>query len=129
MFVLEVWRCPSFPSYIRVCLWPCGERKKDKDDKKENACNTQHTLKHTAIVCVYKCTYLYTCVYPCNVHLSLAVLNEQSLVISKNGGDSDRLPTAHTCFNHLLLPSYSTKAKLRDRLDVAIDQSEGFGLR
>lgn len=53
----------------------------------------------------------------------------QSLVISKNGGDSDRLPTAHTCFNHLLLPSYSSKAKLRDRLDLAIEQSEGFGLR
>eukprot|EP00752_Nemacystus_decipiens_P004319 g3945.t1 len=52
-----------------------------------------------------------------------------SLVISKNGGDSDRLPTAHTCFNHLLLPSYSTKAKLKDRLDLAIEQSEGFGLR
>ncbi|CAN0125362.1 unnamed protein product [Scytosiphon promiscuus] len=52
-----------------------------------------------------------------------------SLVISKNGGDSDRLPTAHTCFNHLLLPSYSTKDKLRDRLNLAIEQSEGFGLR
>eukprot|EP00903_Cladosiphon_okamuranus_P014085 g13092.t1 len=55
--------------------------------------------------------------------------NALSLVISKNGGDSNRLPTAHTCFNHLLLPSYSSKAKLRDRLDLAIEQSEGFGLR
>lgn len=53
----------------------------------------------------------------------------QSLVISKNGGDSDRLPTAHTCFNHLLLPSYSTKAKLKERLNLAIEQSEGFGLQ
>jgi hypothetical protein len=25
-------------------------------------------------------------------------------VISRNGSDSSRLPTAHTCFNHLLLP-------------------------
>ena len=27
-------------------------------------------------------------------------------VISRNGPASDRLPTAHTCFNHLLLPAY-----------------------
>ncbi|CAM9863996.1 unnamed protein product, partial [Laminaria digitata] len=53
----------------------------------------------------------------------------KSLVISKNGDDSDRLPTAHTCFNHLLLPSYSSKEKLEDRLKLAIEQSEGFGLR
>lgn len=25
-------------------------------------------------------------------------------IISRNGSDSSRLPTAHTCFNHLLLP-------------------------
>lgn len=53
----------------------------------------------------------------------------QSLVISKNGDDSNRLPTAHTCFNHLLLPSYSSKEKLKNRLRLAIEQSEGFGLR
>ncbi|KAH9320478.1 hypothetical protein KI387_015117, partial [Taxus chinensis] len=32
-------------------------------------------------------------------------------VISRNGSDSDRLPTAHTCFNHLLLPDYRDKDK------------------
>lgn len=41
----------------------------------------------------------------------------------------DRLPTAHTCFNHLLLPAYSTLDKLKERLSFAITQSEGFGLR
>jgi ubiquitin-protein ligase E3 A len=44
------------------------------------------------------------------------------------GGNSDRLPTAHTCFNHLLLPPYSTKEVLRQRLECALDNSEGFGL-
>jgi hypothetical protein len=29
-----------------------------------------------------------------------------TFIISRNGPDSDRLPTAHTCFNHLLLPEY-----------------------
>jgi hypothetical protein len=28
-------------------------------------------------------------------------------IISRNGADSARLPTAHTCFNHLLLPGAS----------------------
>ncbi|OAE26105.1 hypothetical protein AXG93_4022s1170 [Marchantia polymorpha subsp. ruderalis] len=49
-------------------------------------------------------------------------------VISRNGTDSERLPTAHTCFNHLLLPEYSSKGKLRERLMTAISNAEGFGL-
>ena len=39
-----------------------------------------------------------------------------------------RLPTSHTCFNHLLLPEYSSKAKLETKLRAAISQAEGFGL-
>ncbi|DAZ93940.1 TPA: hypothetical protein N0F65_012886 [Lagenidium giganteum] len=56
-------------------------------------------------------------------------LSNMVFVVSRNGSDSDRLPTAHTCFNHLLLPEYSSKEKLRERLLLAINQSEGFGLR
>jgi ubiquitin-protein ligase E3 A len=56
-------------------------------------------------------------------------LASMTFVISKNGDDSDRLPTAHTCFNHLLLPNYATRDKLKNRLKLAITQSEGFGLR
>lgn len=29
------------------------------------------------------------------------------------GSDSERLPTAHTCFNHLLLPEYASVEKVR----------------
>lgn len=39
-----------------------------------------------------------------------------------------RLPTSHTCFNHLLLPEYESKEKLETKLRLAIAQSEGFGL-
>ncbi|GJP52902.1 hypothetical protein CLOM_g12065 [Closterium sp. NIES-68] len=49
-------------------------------------------------------------------------------VISRAGPDSDRLPTAHTCFNHLLLPEYSNFDKLHSRLLTAINNSQGFGL-
>eukprot|EP01018_Ginkgo_biloba_P007846 Gb_36705 [translate_table: standard] len=49
-------------------------------------------------------------------------------VISRNGSESHRLPTAHTCFNHLLLPEYQSKEKLKERLLIAINNSQGFGL-
>jgi hypothetical protein len=49
-------------------------------------------------------------------------------VISRNGAEDSRLPTAHTCFNHLLLPAYSSKAVLRERLLLALENAEGFGL-
>ncbi|EQC25803.1 hypothetical protein SDRG_16351 [Saprolegnia diclina VS20] len=55
-------------------------------------------------------------------------LSNMVFVISRNGPDSDRLPTAHTCFNHLLLPEYATREKMKDRLELAITQAEGFGL-
>lgn len=41
---------------------------------------------------------------------------------------SSRLPTAHTCFNVLLLPEYSNKEKLEERLLKAINYSKGFGM-
>jgi len=56
-------------------------------------------------------------------------LSEIRLVISRNGPDSNTLPTAHTCFNHLMLPDYSSKEKLQTLLHKAITHSQGFGLR
>jgi hypothetical protein len=57
-------------------------------------------------------------------------LKNLSLVIQRSGGDGDdRLPSSHTCFNHLLLPNYSTKEILAARLAIALDNSTGFGLR
>ncbi|XP_062898200.1 ubiquitin-protein ligase E3A-like [Mobula hypostoma] len=55
-------------------------------------------------------------------------LGKIKLIITKNGPDSDRLPTTHTCFNVLLLPDYSTKDKLKERLLKAITYSKGFGM-
>ncbi|KAJ7562478.1 hypothetical protein O6H91_03G070600 [Diphasiastrum complanatum] len=56
-------------------------------------------------------------------------LSTLHVVISRNGADSERLPTAHTCFNHLLLPEYESKEKLHERLFTAINNAEGFGLQ
>lgn len=48
--------------------------------------------------------------------------------ISRAGPHSDRLPTAHTCFNHLLLPDYQDLQSLQKLLLLSIQNSEGFGL-
>jgi ubiquitin-protein ligase E3 A len=55
-------------------------------------------------------------------------LGTLSFTISKQGPDSDQLPTSHTCFNHLLLPEYKSKEKLQRLLYLAISNAQGFGL-
>lgn len=56
-------------------------------------------------------------------------LGTLDLVIQRNGGDSDRLPTSRTCFNTLLLPEYSSLEKMKDRIDYAIRNGKGFFLQ
>jgi len=57
-------------------------------------------------------------------------LESLNLVVSRMGSEDNRLPSAHTCFNHLLLPQYSSETIMRERLLYAVaNQSEGFGLR
>lgn len=81
-------------------------------------------------------------------------LGKLKMTIAKNGSDTDRykaavfdsttttvatafnilslphfrLPTSHTCYNILLLPEYSSKEKLRERLLKAITYAKGFGM-
>lgn len=55
-------------------------------------------------------------------------LGQLSFTISKNGPDSMRLPTSHTCYNTLMLCTYDTKERLEERLLTAIGNAEGFGL-
>eukprot|EP00931_Biecheleriopsis_adriatica_P005920 TRINITY_DN107399_c0_g1_i1.p1 TRINITY_DN107399_c0_g1~~TRINITY_DN107399_c0_g1_i1.p1 ORF type:complete len:1319 (-),score=266.73 TRINITY_DN107399_c0_g1_i1:64-4020(-) len=56
-------------------------------------------------------------------------LQELQLVIQRNGGEpTERLPTAHTCFNLLLLPEYGSSSKLERMITTAMHNAEGFGL-
>ena len=45
-------------------------------------------------------------------------------IIQRDGMDSNKLPTSHTCFNTLLLPSYRSRAHMAARLRLAILNSE-----
>uniref|UniRef100_A0A7N6AFY2 HECT domain-containing protein n=1 Tax=Anabas testudineus TaxID=64144 RepID=A0A7N6AFY2_ANATE len=50
------------------------------------------------------------------------------LVIQPTGGGEHYLPVAHTCFNLLDLPKYTSKETLREKLLHAIDHNQGFNL-
>ncbi|XP_068113476.1 probable E3 ubiquitin-protein ligase HERC4 isoform X2 [Hyperolius riggenbachi] len=50
------------------------------------------------------------------------------LIIQPTGGGESFLPVAHTCFNLLDLPKYTSKETLRAKLIQAIDHYEGFSL-
>lgn len=52
-----------------------------------------------------------------------------SFVLMKSGDGDDRLPSAHTCFNILLLPEYSSRKVLKEKLLLALSHCHGFGLR
>ncbi|EGF77764.1 hypothetical protein BATDEDRAFT_17719 [Batrachochytrium dendrobatidis JAM81] len=58
----------------------------------------------------------------------LSGFSSLTFVVQRNGPDTDRLPTALTCFGRLLLPEYASKEKLFDRLTTAIENATGFGL-
>jgi hypothetical protein len=40
----------------------------------------------------------------------------------------DSLPRAHTCFNQIVIPQYSSKELMRERLLYALNETEGFHL-
>ncbi|KAJ5316700.1 hypothetical protein PENANT_c016G07355 [Penicillium antarcticum] len=49
-------------------------------------------------------------------------------VIQKNGVGDLRLPTSLTCFGRLLLPEYSSREALAEKLDKALENAQGFGV-
>ncbi|KAJ7579230.1 hypothetical protein C8J56DRAFT_339945 [Mycena floridula] len=56
------------------------------------------------------------------------VQGTQRFSIHKAYGESDRLPQAHTCFNQIDLPQYTSYDMLRQQLLLAINEGgEGFG--
>ena len=48
------------------------------------------------------------------------------LKIACGGEDCNRLPSAHTCFNQLVLYRYQSREKLEQMLHTAIMESQGF---
>ncbi|MCJ1281848.1 hypothetical protein MMC26_001171 [Xylographa opegraphella] len=55
-------------------------------------------------------------------------VSSMTFMIQRNGTDDDRLPTSLTCFGRLLLPEYSSRDKLQEKLCLAIENAQGFGV-
>ena len=55
-------------------------------------------------------------------------LGSLHITVSNGGTDLNQLPSAHTCFNNLILPDYKNKEKMKKAILTAINYSEGFGL-
>ncbi|PMD29071.1 hypothetical protein L207DRAFT_475712 [Hyaloscypha variabilis F] len=48
-------------------------------------------------------------------------------ILQRNGVDDDHLPSSYTCYGTMLLPEYSSKEVLREKLAMALENSKGFG--
>jgi ubiquitin-protein ligase E3 A len=55
-------------------------------------------------------------------------LKDLRFILSRQAADDLRIPSTHTCFNHFLLPEYSSKEVLREKLLQAMENCQGFGL-
>jgi hypothetical protein len=55
-------------------------------------------------------------------------ISSVQFIIQRNGSGDERLPTSMTCFGRLLLPQYSSRQVLEEKLTKAIENSEGFGV-
>ncbi|KAM7204942.1 hypothetical protein V8F20_003404 [Naviculisporaceae sp. PSN 640] len=57
-------------------------------------------------------------------------IKNMMFILQKNGVEEDekgRLPSSYTCYGTLLLPEYRDKEVLRERLDTALKNTQGFG--
>lgn len=45
-----------------------------------------------------------------------------------DGGSFDKLPVSFTCFNMFFLPDYQSREQLKEKLILALQYSEGFGI-
>ncbi|KAF6768107.1 hypothetical protein AHF37_08491 [Paragonimus kellicotti] len=68
-----------------------------------------------------------TCRIPVGGFKDLMGSNGQQRFCIERVGDDTWLPRSHTCFNRLDLPPYRSFDQLKEKLTLAIEESEGFG--
>jgi len=64
-----------------------------------------------------------------SVKAPIGGLKNLTFKVHRMGPDSEQLPTSHTCFNTMLIPEYSSQAKLNKLVRLAVSECEGFGLK
>jgi len=81
------------------------------------------SVAHDIEVCL-----LYSVFLTGSDRIPILGMKSLKLVIQPTCGGEHYLPVAHTCFNLLDLPKYTSIQTLCDKLLQAIDQNEGFNL-
>lgn len=98
-----------------------------------HVCNCTVCLGFIVIVCTLHFTFSNNVVGSA-VFLTgsdrIPILGMKSLVlvIQPTGGGENYLPVAHTCFNLLDLPKYTSQETLKEKLLQAIEHNQGFNL-
>ncbi|VDQ05594.1 unnamed protein product [Trichobilharzia regenti] len=68
-----------------------------------------------------------TCHLPLGGFSELAGSGGRQLFCIERTGDEQWLPRSHTCFNRLDLPPYRSYDQLCEKLQMAIEETKGFG--
>jgi hypothetical protein len=55
-------------------------------------------------------------------------LGALTITLVRGSGGPEDLPTAHTCFNQLVLPEYASGELLRAKLAHALEYADAFGM-
>eukprot|EP00873_Tetraselmis_striata_P010062 jgi/Tetstr1/430326/TSEL_020151.t1 len=115
----------------------CGEDRLDFDALRKNArYDGGYNAESQAVMWLWEIVLQFTDTekhqflkfYTGSDRAPIGGLGSMRSVIQRDGGDTGKLPTSHTCFNTLLLPEYASLDKMRALLRLAILNAEGFGL-
>ncbi|CDI97827.1 NEDD4 E3 ubiquitin protein ligase WWP1 [Echinococcus multilocularis] len=121
----------------------CGLQKIDVDDWQQNTNYKDYTVSSKQIVWFWKFVRTLsterrvrllqfvtgTCRLPVGGFKELMGSNGLQLFTIKRAGKENALPLSHTCFNRLDLPPYRSYEILVEKVTLAIDETEGFGLQ
>ncbi|KAH9492348.1 neural precursor cell expressed, developmentally down-regulated [Bulinus truncatus] len=122
-------------------LLMCGLQDVDVNNWKQNtAYKGEYNPNHPVVINFWKAVYSFnnemrsrllqfvtgTSRVPMNGFAELYGSNGPQLFTIEKWGNVNQFPRAHTCFNRLDLPPYSTYQELRSKLMTAIENTQGF---
>ena len=80
------------------------------------------------MLCLQYVIFLYAVFLTGSDRIPILGMKAVKMIIQPTHGGNDYLPVAHTCFNLLDLPKYQDVQTMKEKLCMAIEQTEGFGI-
>ncbi|KOB76883.1 E3 ubiquitin-protein ligase, partial [Operophtera brumata] len=107
-------------------LMLCGMQEVDVDDWQRNTIYRHYTRTSKQIAWFWQFV-TGTCRVPVGGFAELMGSNGPQRFCIEKVGKETWLPRSHTCFNRLDLPPYKSYEQLCEKLNYAIEETEGFG--